>query len=25
VLHLDKDCDLIAEVTGQKVERLDIA
>ena len=24
VLHLDKDFDLIAEVTGQRVERLDI-
>jgi hypothetical protein len=22
VLHLDKDCDVIAEITGQPVERL---
>ena len=25
VLHVDKDFDLIADVTGQRVERLDIA
>ena len=25
VLHLDKDFELIAEVTGQRVERLDIS